>query len=285
MTHATPQTAATGQTVLVAGAGDAAQDAAMNDIAARAKLGQSSPGHVHFVGAGPGDPDLLTLRAHTLLREAEVVIHDRLVPAPIIARANPAAEVIETGKTAFGPSWKQEDINALLIARGIGARVVRLKSGDSGIFGRLDEEMDALDAAGIAFTVTPGITASAAAAATLKASLTKRGRNTGLRIITGHDTAGYADHDWRTLAEPGAIAAIYMGKSAAAYLRGRLLMHGAEDTTPVTIVENASRPDQRILPATLLSLPEALASVTGPAVLMLGLAPREAAAIALKEAL
>ena len=257
----------------------------MNQLAARAKHGSPAPGHVHFVGAGPGDPNLLTLRAHTLLQEAEVVIHDRLVPPAITALANPAAEIIETGKTAFGPSWKQEDINALLVARGTAARVVRLKSGDSGIFGRLDEEMDALDAAGIGFTITPGITASVAAAATLKASLTKRGRNTGLRIITGHDTAGYADQDWRTLAEPGAVAAIYMGKSAATYLRGRLLMHGAEDATPVTIVENASRPDQRILPTTLLSLPEALNAVTGPAVLMLGLAPREAAAIALKEAL
>lgn len=279
---------------LILATGNPAGDAAAARIGADAGIGtdatqgteqNAKQGHVFFIGAGPGDPELLTMRAHTLLSEAEVVIHDRLVPAPIIALANPAAEIIETGKTAFGPSWKQEDINALLVARGKNARVVRLKSGDSGIFGRLDEEMDALDAAGIAFTITPGITASVAAAATLKASLTKRGRNTGLRIITGHDTEGYADQDWRTLAEPGAVAAIYMGKSAATYLRGRLLMHGAEDATPVTIVENASRPDQRILPTTLLSLPEALDAVTGPAVLMLGLAPRDATAIALKEAL
>ncbi|MBR9843154.1 MAG: uroporphyrinogen-III C-methyltransferase [Rhodobacteraceae bacterium] len=270
---------------LIAATGNTAQDIAAKDIAARAGLDHPTTGHVHFVGAGPGDPDLLTFRAHTLLREAEVILHDRLVPDAILALANPAAKIIETGKTAFGPSWSQGDINALLVAHGANARVVRLKSGDSGIFGRLDEEMDALDAAGIAYTITPGITASVAAAATLKTSLTKRGRNTGLRIITGHDTEGYADHDWRTLAEPGAVAAIYMGKSAATYLRGRLLMHGAEDATPVTIVENASRPDQRILPTTLLSLPDALDAVTGPAVLMLGLAPREAAAFALKEAL
>ena len=270
---------------LILATGNTLQDAAVSRIAAQAGIGQTVSGHVDFIGAGPGAADLLTLRAHTLLREADVVIHDRLVPAEIIALANPAAEIIETGKTAFGPSWKQEDINALLVARGASARVVRLKSGDSGIFGRLDEEMDALDHAGISFTITPGITASVAAAATLKVSLTKRGRNAGLRIITGHDTEGYADHDWRTLAEPGAVAAIYMGKSAATYLRGRLLMHGANDATPITIVENASRPDQRILPATLLSLPDALENVTGPAVLMLGLAPRDAAAIAFKEAL
>jgi len=264
---------------LVIATGDPAQDATV------AHLGEKTPGHVHFVGSGPGDPELLTRRAHTLLRAAEVVIHDRLVPDAILALANPSAEVIETGKTAFGPSWKQDDINALLVARGKGARVVRLKSGDNGIFGRLDEEMDALDAADIPFTVTPGITASVAAAATLKTSLTKRGRNTGLRILTGHDTDGFADQDWRALAEPGAIAAIYMGKAAAAYLRGRLLMHGADEATPITIVENASRPDQRIQPATLVSLPDALQTITGPAVLMLGLAPRNAAAAALREAL
>ena len=270
---------------LIAASGNAAQDAAAREIAARAGLDQPATGHVDFVSAGPGDPDLLTLRAHTRIREAKVILHDRLVPDAILRLANPAAEIVETGKTAFGPSWSQEDINALLVAHGARSRVVRLKSGDCGIFGRLDEEMEALDAAGIPYAITPGITASVAAAATLKTSLTKRGRNTDLRIITGHDTAGYADHDWHRLAAPGAIAAIYMGKSAATYLRGRLLMHGADDATPVTIVENASRPNQRIVPTTLLSLPDALADISGPAVLMLGLAPRDVISRTLKEAL
>ena len=270
---------------LIAATGNETEDTATHALATRAKIDTDAPGHVHFVGAGPGDPDLLTVRAHSLIREAEVILHDRLVPAAILAQANPSARIIEVGKTAFGPSWKQGDINALLVKHGASARVVRLKSGDSGIFGRLDEEMEALDTAGIDYTITPGITASVAAAATLKASLTKRGRNTGLRIITGHDTEGYADQDWRTLTQPGAVAAIYMGKSAATYLRGRLLMHGAEDSTPITIIENASRPDQRIVPATLLSLPDLLETITGPAVLMLGLRPRAATELTLKEAL
>jgi uroporphyrin-III C-methyltransferase len=275
----------TGADRLIAATGNDTEDTKARALAARATIGTDAPGHVHFVGAGPGDPDLLTVRAQTLLHEAEVILHDRLVPAAILALASPSAQIIEVGKTAFGPSWKQDDISALLVAHGARSRVIRLKSGDSGIFGRLDEEMDALDTAGIDYTITPGITASVAAAATLKASLTKRGRNTGLRIITGHDTEGYADQDWHTLAEPGTVAAIYMGKSAAAYLRGRLLMHGADDSTPVTIVENASRPDQRILPATLLSLPDLLETITGPAVLMLGLRPRAATELTLKEAL
>jgi siroheme synthase len=177
----------------------------------------------------------------------------------------------------FGPSWKQTDINALLVEHGRTHQVVRLKSGDSGVFGRLDEETDALGAAGIAFTVTPGITSAAAAAATLGVSLTRRGRNSDLRIITGHEAEGFADHDWRALARPGAVAAIYMGKAAAKFLTGRLLMHGADAETPVTIVENVSRPDQRIVPASLLTLPVHLDVIDGPAVLMLGLSPHEAA--------
>ncbi|MDQ2093412.1 uroporphyrinogen-III C-methyltransferase [Rhodalgimonas zhirmunskyi] len=233
-------------------------------------------GHVHFVGAGPGDPELLTCKAVALLGRADVVLHDRLVPGAIVALARPGAEIVEVGKTAFGASWAQEDINALLVRYGRAATVVRLKSGDCGIFGRLDEEMDALDAAGIGFSIVPGITAAAAGAAAVGASLTKRGRNGALRILTGHDTNGFADHDWRALARPGAVAAIYMGKAAADYLRGRLLMHGADAETPVTIVEHASRPEQRVVAATLLSLRERLDGVSGPAVLLFGIAPRGA---------
>lgn len=257
---------------------------ALDDLLTETLDTPASPGHVTFVGAGPGDPELLTLKARKALHEADVVIHDRLIAPGILELARREATLIDVGKTAFGPSWKQDDINALLIEHGAEARVVRLKSGDGGVFGRLDEETEALEAAGIAHSVIPGITSAAAAAAALKLSLTRRGRNTGLRILTGHQTDGYADHDWRALAAPGEVAAIYMGKAAANYLRGRLLMHGAAPDTPITVVENASRPEQRIVPATLLSLGDALADVDGPAVLMLGLAPRGAAA-ALQEAL
>ena len=195
--------------------------------------------------------------------------------------------MIETGKTGFGPAMTQAEIDALIVAHAHGgAHVVRLKSGDPTVYGRLDEETAACDAAGVAFTVVPGITAASAAAAGLGRSLTSRGRNSELRFVTGHDTEGFADHDWRALAAPGQVAAIYMGRRASRFLQGRLLMHGADPATPVTAVENASRPDQRIVAATLGTLPAALSDLSGATVLLLGLAPREAVAAipALKEA-
>jgi len=265
-------------------AGEGAAELALEDLLSK-ELGQRpEEGHVWIVGTGPGDPDLLTLKARKLLHEADVVIHDRLVPAPILELARREATVIEVGKIPYGPSWKQEDINALLVEHGRAATVVRLKSGDPGIFGRLDEEMDALDAADIPFDIVPGITSAAAAAASIKVSLTKRGRNSSLRILTGHDINGFAEQDWRDLARPGAVAAIYMGVKASTFLRGRLLIHGAAEDTPVTAIENASRPDQRVIASTLIDLPEALAHAApnGPVMLFLGLSPR-AAEIALRE--
>jgi len=234
---------------------------------------------VALVGAGPGDPELLTLAALRALEAADVVLHDRLVPAAILALA-PRARLVAVGKEGFGPAMPQAGINRLLVnhARS-GAQVVRLKGGDPAIFGRLEDEAAALEAAGIAFRVIPGITAASAAAAALGRGLTQRGRNAGLRIVTGHDMRGFADQDWRGLAAPGAVAAIYMGKRAARFLQGRLLMHGAAPATPVTLVENASLPGQRILPATLADLPKAAADTTGPVLLLLGIAPRGAAAL------
>lgn len=236
-------------------------------------------GRVWLIGAGPGDPDLLTLKARNLLHEADVIIHDRLISKPILELTRREAIVIETGKRGFKPSWKQSDINALMIKHAaMGHHVVRLKSGDPVIFGRLDEEMDALSDAGISFDIVPGITAASAAAANIGQSLTKRQRNSSLRILTGHDINGFANHDWVELAKPSATAAIYMGKRATRFLRGRLMMFGAPETTPITVVENASRPDQKILSTTLLGLPDVIenAAVDGPAVIILGLSPRAA---------
>jgi len=146
------------------------------------------------------------------------------------------------------------------------------------VFGRLDEELDALQAAGIPHDVHPGLTAASAAVASIGQSLTRRDRNSAVRLLTGHDTKGFTDHDWRSLARPGEVAAIYMGKRAARFVQGRLLMHGADPATPVTVVENASRPDQRVLDTTLGALEPALtrARLTGPALILLGLAPRAA---------
>lgn len=242
---------------------------------------------VTFVGAGPGAAAHLTLGAFRALSEAEVVIHDRLVGDEILALIPPAALRLDMGKEGFGPSAAQAAINAALVAQALdGRRVVRLKGGDCGIFGRLDEEMEALEAAGLRFAIVPGLTAAAVAAAEIGQSLTRRGRNAALRIVTGHDMAGFAEQDWRGLARRGEVAAIYMGKKSARFIQGRLMMHGADPATPVALVENVSRADQRILAATLATLPEAAATLDGPAVILYGLAPRRAATAArqLKEA-
>lgn len=236
------------------------------------------PPPVLFVGAGPGAADHLTLGAARALQEAEVVLHDRLVGDEVLALIPDHVRRVDVGKEGFGPTTTQAAINALLIAQArTGARVVRLKGGDCGVFGRLDEEIAALEAAGLAFAVLPGLTTASAAAAAIGQSLTRRGRNAGLRILTGHVMEGFAEQDWKGLARSGEVAAIYMGKKSARFLQGRLMMHGADPATPVTVVENASRADQRILAASLATLPAIVADATGPAILLYGLAPRAAA--------
>ncbi|MCK0167141.1 siroheme synthase CysG [Jannaschia sp. S6380] len=259
-------------------AGEDAIRATLDDLLKTHLAAETRPGHVDLVGAGPGDPELLTLKARNALDRADVVIHDRLVAPAILELARREAIIIDAGKEGFGPSTPQEDINALLVRHGLdGNHVVRLKSGDPTVFGRLDEEIEALDAVGLSWTIVPGITAASAAVAGIGQSLTKRGRNGAVRFLTGHDMKGFADQDWTALARPDAVAAIYMGKRAARWMQGRLMMHGAAPATPVTIVENASRPDQAIHAATLGTLPDSLSDVGGPAVLLHGLAPRAAA--------
>jgi uroporphyrin-III C-methyltransferase len=234
---------------------------------------------VLFVGAGPGAAEHLTLGALRAIEAAEVVVHDRLVGPEVLALVPAGAKRVDVGKEGFGPSAAQADIHAALVAHALaGARVVRLKGGDCGIFGRLDEEIEALEAAGLAFRILPGLTAATVAAAEIGQSLTRRGRNAALRILTGHDMEGFAEQDWRGLARIGVVAAIYMGKKSARFVQGRLMMHGADPATPVTVVENVSRPDQRIHEGTLATLPQA-AAVEGPAVILFGLAPRRAAAV------
>jgi uroporphyrin-III C-methyltransferase len=255
-----------------------------------AMFDQSAPAAlapVTFVGAGPGAADHLTLGALRALQTADVVIHDRLVGAEVLALIPATTRRIDMGKQGFGPSAPQTAINATLVAEALtGARVVRLKGGDPGIFARLDEEIEALEIAGIPFHIQPGLTAASVAAAAIGQALTRRGRNASLRIITGHDMAGFAEQDWHAVARSGEVTAIYMGKTSARFIQGRLMMQGAAVSTPVTLVENVSRPDQRILPTTLASLPEAAASLAGPAVILYGLAPRQSLALTeLKEAL
>ncbi len=252
-----------------------ALDALLGDHLSR----KARAGHIAFVGAGPGDPELLTLKARKALDEADVVIYDRLISPEILELARREALMLDVGKEGFGPSTPQETINDLLVEHGLsGAQVVRLKSGDSTVFGRLDEEIDAVTAAEIGWHIVPGITAASAAVASIGQSLTRRGRNASVRFLTGHDMQGFADHDWTALAKQDQVAAIYMGKKSARFVQGRLIMHGADQSTPVTIIENASRPDQRVLSTTLAHLPADLADadMTGPALTFYGLAPRAA---------
>lgn len=252
---------------------------ALGDLLDAHVMDARKTGHVDLVGAGPGDPDLLTLKARKALDAADVVIHDRLVTGEILELARREATLIDAGKTGFGPAMAQDDINALIVGHAArGAHVVRLKAGDPTVFGRLDEEIDACVGAGIPFAIVPGITAASAAVASIGQSLTKRGRNSAVRLITGHDTKGYAPHDWQALAAVGEVAAIYMGKKSARFIQGRLLMHGADPLTPVTIIENVSRTNQRVIATTLADLEPTMtnAALTGPALTFLGLAPRDA---------
>lgn len=254
---------------------------ALGDLLIDHLHGTETTGRVDLVGAGPGDPDLLTMKARRSLDKADVVIYDRLVSPEILELARREATMVNVGKKGFGPSTRQEDIGAAMVEHAqSGAHVVRLKSGDPGVYGRLDEEIDALDAAGVDWTIVPGITAANAASAQIGQSLTKRGRNGALRFLTGHDVKGFAEQDWRTLAKPGEVAAIYMGARGARFLQGRLMMHGAAPDTPVTAVENASRSDAQIISSTIAHLPADLDAVQpdAPVILMLGLSPRQAAA-------
>lgn len=261
--------------------GEDAVDLALTDLLDLHLNRAARPGHVAFVGAGPGDPELLTLKARRALDEADVVIHDRLVPKAILELARREALILDVGKEGFGPATPQATIDALIVEHAAkGAQVVRLKGGDPSVFGRLEEEVQAVEAAGIGWHVVPGITAASASAAAIGQSLTQRGRNDDLRLMTGHDVKGLAEHDWHALARPGEVTAIYMGKRAARFIQGRLLMHGAAPETPVAVVENASLPGQRILSATIGTLPDALAEaeMAGPALMLLGLSPRAALA-------
>jgi uroporphyrin-III C-methyltransferase / precorrin-2 dehydrogenase / sirohydrochlorin ferrochelatase len=244
-------------------------------------------GRVILVGAGPGDPELLTLKARKALHEADVILYDRLVDSRILELARREAKIIEVGKTSGkDSSWKQADIEALMIdeARS-GATVIRLKSGDPMVFGRADEEIAALDAAGITTDVIPGITAAVAASAALKQSLTRRGRNSSFTFLTARDVQSFAEYDWTTLAAQGCVCAIYMGVEACSFVQGRLLDHGAAPDTPVHIVENISRINQVICTGTLDELSQLVhrAGIHGPAIIFIGLAKVSASLLKLSQ--
>lgn len=230
-------------------------------------------GHVSLVGAGPGKAELLTLGARQKLHSADVIVYDRLVSQDVLDLARREAEYIYVGKEPGGMSTSQTDINAIIVGKAkSGLTVVRLKSGDPLIFGRADEEIDALEAANISYDIVPGITAAVAAASQIGASLTTRGHNKAVSFLTGHDAKGFAEHDWKGLSSSGARAAIYMGVGASRFIQGRLLLHGASAELPVTVVENVSRPNQTTLSTTLGRLAQDIESsgIKGPAILLVG---------------
>ena len=233
-------------------------------------------GSVALVGAGPGDPELLTLKAQRLLQDADVIVYDRLVGRKVLEYARRDAERIPVGKTPGRPSPAQGEINRTLIAEALKGRlVVRLKGGDPYIFGRGGEEQSALEAIGVPVEVVPGITAAAACAASIRLPLTTRGQNRSFSVLTGMTRNGAAEHDWQSLSEPGAAFAIYMGVGTAANTELQLLNAGIDPDTPVVIVENGTLPSERAIATRISELSRSIASeaIEGPAIIFVGLEP------------
>lgn len=243
--------------------------------AANALLSSSGriEGHVWLVGAGPGAEDLLTLRAQRVLMEADVIVYDALVPQAIVDMGRRDAERLSVGKRKNCHSKSQDEINRLLVALGRdGKRVVRLKSGDPLVYGRAGEEMAALREAGISYEIVPGITSAFAAAADFDLPLTLRGVASSLIFTTGHDLTGDVLPDWARLAISGATIAVYMGRTVAASVAGRLMDAGLSPDTTVAIVENASRGDRRLFHGILKELPdlEVREDLAGPVMVIIG---------------
>jgi uroporphyrin-III C-methyltransferase/precorrin-2 dehydrogenase/sirohydrochlorin ferrochelatase len=234
-------------------------------------------GVVWLIGAGPGAEDLLTLRAQRLLQQADVIVHDQLVPSAVVEMGRRDAEQICVGKARGHHSFSQAQINTLLVRlAGEGKRVARLKSGDPMIFGRAGEEIAALRKAGIAYEIVPGVSAALAAAADTATPVTLRKVSSGFVVATAH---GAEDSDlahWAALSQSGLTLALYMGKAIAAEVAGRLVAHGASAETPIGIVVNAGRADSTSYAGTLGALANgAVDFVHGPAVILVGLAVAE----------
>jgi uroporphyrin-III C-methyltransferase/precorrin-2 dehydrogenase/sirohydrochlorin ferrochelatase len=232
-------------------------------------------GSVILVGAGPGDPELLTLRAVRALQLADVILFDHLVSPEILDFARREAKTMLVGKTGHAPSCKQGDINALTVSLAkAGRRVVRLKGGDPMIFGRADEEIAACRAAGIDVEVVPGITTAQAAAGRLKVSLTRRGEARRVQYITGHGRDGELpnDIDWKSLADPAATTVVYMPVRTLPALVAQSCAAGLDPATPSVAVAYATRVEERAIAASIGDLPALLAAEapSGPVIVMIG---------------
>lgn len=214
-------------------------------------------GLVSFVGSGPGDPELLTLKAVARLQAADVVLFDDLSSGPILQHVRKGAELVAVGKRAGRASPSQAHVSRLLVDHALtGVRVVRLKSGDPAIFGRLEEEIAALRTAGIAFEIVPGVTSASAAAAAAAIPLTRRLSARRVQFVTGHDvTGGLPDGlNLAALADPAATTVVFMPKRTFAALVEMLVAHGLSPDTPALLAENISYPDQRLTRSTIANL-------------------------------
>ena len=238
-----------------------------------AALGRVPRGEVYLVGAGPGDPDLLTLRALRAMQQADVILHDRLVAPAIVELARRDAERIDVGKRCGRHRMKQHEINRLMVRLALeGKRVVRLKGGDPLIFGRGGEELEFLQAHGIPFQVVPGITAATGCAAYAGIPLTHRGHAQACTFVTGHTEDGELDLDWAALARSRQTLVVYMGLGTLDELSRKLIAHGARPDMPVAAIENGTRADQHVVMSTLENIAGevARARITGPALIVIG---------------
>lgn len=236
-------------------------------------LPPSCPPRVSLVGAGPGDPELLTLRALQRIRAAQVLLYDHLVSPAVLALVPATAERVCVGKRASRHTLPQDEINRLLVAYAQGGRrVVRLKGGDPLLFGRGGEEMQALQQAGIACEVVPGISAALGAAASCGIPLTHRDHAQGVHLVTGHRRAGEHDLGWARHSHDGETLVVYMGLTEAGRIAAALMAHGRHGSTPVAVVERATLPQQRVLRCTLDTLARSVAQqgVEAPALLIVG---------------
>ncbi len=229
-------------------------------------------GTVFLVGAGPGDPDLLTLRAARLIERAAIVVHDGLVDRAVLALARPDAEMISVAKSRARHTLPQDAINALLVREALAGRdVVRLKGGDPFIFGRGGEEAEACRAAGVPVEVVPGVSAANGAAAAAQIALTHRDASSIVSFVAGQ-CKGLAQQDWAGLAGKGRTLVIYMGVTTAPQIAEKLMADGLAPDMPVAVIENGARPQMRVLRGLLAGLPELVAreKVVSPALIVIG---------------
>ena len=230
------------------------------------------PGTIHLVGAGPGDADLLTLRAARLIESAALIVHDGLVDASILALSRPDARLVSVAKRRAHHTLPQDDINALLVREARKGRdVVRLKGGDPFVFGRGGEEMEAAQAAGVRVEIVPGVSAANGAAAAAGIALTHRDASSIVSFVAGQ-CKGLAEQDWAGLAGKGRTLVIYMGIKTAPQIAEKLMADGLAPDMPVAVIENGARPDMRVLRGPLAGLPDMVERerVVSPALIVIG---------------